>query len=53
MSESTLVKMPHCWKSHVTGSYAVCTQNNRLIETLLLSTKSYVKTDGLENVYNL
>ena len=34
------------------GSYAVGTQNNRLIETLLLSTKTYVKTDGLENVYN-
>ena len=34
------------------GSYAVGTQNNRLIETLLLSTKTYIKTDGLENVYN-
>ena len=34
------------------GSYTVGTQNNRLIETLLLSTKAYVKTDGLENVYN-
>ena len=24
-SESTLVKMPHCWKSHVTAQMFICT----------------------------
>ena len=24
-SESTLVKMPHCWKSHVTAHIDICT----------------------------
>ena len=23
-SESTLVKIPHCWKSHVTAHYSFC-----------------------------
>ena len=27
-------------------------QKNRLYETVLLSTKTYVKTDGEENIYN-
>ena len=26
-SESTLVKMPHCWKSHVMANYMVSTQD--------------------------
>ena len=26
-SKSTLVKMPHCWKSHVTGRVCMCAIN--------------------------
>ena len=52
MSESTLVINATLLEITCHGSYDVGTQNNRLIETLLLSTKTYVKTDGLENVYN-
>ena len=33
-SESTLVKMPHCWKSHATASYG---QNDLTYIFLLLS----------------
>ena len=29
LSESTLVKMPHCWKSHVTAHYMVLLDCNR------------------------
>ena len=32
-------------------TYVVGTQKNRLNETILLSTKTYVKTDGQENIY--
>ena len=28
--ESTLVKMPHCWKSHVTAQLILRTDHNRL-----------------------
>ena len=28
-SESTLVKMPHCWKSHVTAQYIYAYFDNR------------------------
>ena len=34
-------------------TYVVGTQNNRLIEMVLLSTPNHVKTDGYENIYNL
>ena len=34
-SESTLVKMPHCWKSHVTA-YIVTTKKNSFNETVPL-----------------
>ena len=35
-----------------TKTYVVGTQENRLNETVLLSTKPYVKTDEQENIYN-
>ena len=31
MSESTLVKMPHCWKSHVTAQLSVFSNYNLFI----------------------
>ena len=34
-----------------TKTYVVGTQKNRLNETVLLSIKTYVKTDGNENIY--
>ena len=47
-SESTHVKMPHCWKSHALAliifsypsvlAYVLGAQKNHLIETVLLST---------------
>ena len=45
LSESTPVKMPHCWKSHDAAhfsmqTYDVGTQKNLLAETLLLSTQN-------------
>ena len=27
LSEVTLVKMPHCWKSHVTAQLSSCKEN--------------------------
>ena len=30
LSESTLVKMPHCWKSHVTAHYGISEIYTRL-----------------------
>ena len=35
-----------------TKIYVVGTQKNRLNETVLFSTQTYVKMDGLENIYN-
>ena len=34
-----------------TESYVVSTQKNRLNEPVLLGTKTHVKTDGKENIY--
>ena len=40
------------WSSYLsTKTYVVGTQKNRLNETFLLSTKTYVKTDKLENIH--
>ena len=36
----------------VLKTYVVGTQKNRLNETVLLSTQTYVQTDGLDNIYN-
>ena len=33
-------------------TYVVGTQKNHLNETVLLSTQTYVKSDGQENIYN-
>ena len=33
-SESTLVKMPHCWKSHVAAH--LCIKNGPILEMLVL-----------------
>ena len=33
-SESTLVKMPHCWKSHVTAHFTVVYNNN--VDTIFI-----------------
>ena len=38
-SENTFVKMPHCWKSHVTAHLFWGSQN-RLRETVILSTRT-------------
>ena len=35
-----------------TKTYVVGTQKNHLNEMVILSTKTFVKTDGLENIYN-
>ena len=35
-----------------TKIYVVGTENNRLNETVLMSTKTYVKTDEQENIFN-
>ena len=32
-SKSTLVKMPHCWKSHLTAHLEVAGDPRRLLET--------------------
>ena len=40
-SESTLVKIPHCYRNHMSGLIVVVgTQKNRLDETVLLSTQN-------------
>ena len=53
LSESTLVKMPHFRKSHVTAHYYVVgTQKNRLNETVILSTQNICLDCWLENNYN-
>ena len=42
-SETTLVKMPHCWKSHVTAQiymYAINTSNNFHEELVLIASLS-------------
>ena len=36
-SESPLVKMPHCWKSHFAAQLCLAAQKNCLIEMTLLS----------------
>ena len=76
-SESTVVHMPHCWKSHVaahinisptpskeyviknhfayfsTKTCVVCTQNNRLIETILLSIKTKFNLTDKKMLHNV
>ena len=39
LSESTLVKMPHCWKSHVAAQLRACTliRFNKVMRTLVNS----------------
>ena len=37
LSESTLVKMPHCWKSHVAAHYYILYLGNMLKFLLLYS----------------
>ena len=49
-SESTLVKMPHCWKSHVTA-HLFCTFQVRSIEKEKVTEKvvnSYVLVEFLQ-----
>ena len=45
-SESTLVKMPHCWKSHVTAHSEIIN-----FEPLILCTMNRIKPDGTINWY--
>ena len=33
-SESTLVKMPHCWKSHVTAHVCMLSETDRVMKLL-------------------
>ena len=38
-SKSTLVKMPHCWKSHVTAHASLCSDADLLVPKPLPYTK--------------
>ena len=54
-SESTLVKMPHCWKSHVAAQmrmarYATITDHRTTHGTCTLR-KSYQNTDKQKHTY--
>ena len=47
LSESTFVKIPHCWKSHDTAHMLLVLKKNRLNKTILLSNKTNgLKIDG-------
>ena len=50
LSESTLVKMPHCWKTHVVAHFQTYCYKLSLIETPQLDCKTFfatVKTDNM------
>ena len=45
-SESTLVKIPHCWKSHVTAHFLfqLCTVSYGKVKLVLKHNKYYVES---------
>ena len=48
-SESTLVKMPHCWKSHVTAQlYSSLQMSIKVVEVwVVVWIKAWVKVDSV------
>ena len=50
-SESTLVKMPHCWKSHVTAQMLHTDLNNFAFQNLLKFHISLLFLDGESHVF--
>ena len=50
-SESTLVRMPHCWKSHVAAHFPICTLIWK--PELLISPVSSKDSDGPRYTHNL
>ena len=50
-SESTFVKMPHCWKSHVAAHYYILWFAVTLVQTISPSTLNHQETSHRLNKY--